>query len=86
MTAITNEWYIFGPGTIDIVVVAGGGSGGCNYAGGGGGGGVVYKTGHALAAGAQYDVVIGAGGAGQSSLYSSGNTGKPKCFAMEANV
>ena len=54
------------PLTVDILVVAGGGNGGKGYGGGGGGGGVVYKTTHTLAAGTQYDVVVGAGGAATS--------------------
>ena len=60
---------------IDILLVGGGGSGGSEYGGGGGAGGLVYKTSHSLISATRYDVVIGAGGAGQTSTNSAGNNG-----------
>ena len=63
------------PYDVDILVVAGGGSGGKQYAGAGGAGGLIYKTSHELTGGQQYDVVIGAGGAGQTGSSHVGAVG-----------
>ena len=47
-----------------VLVVGGGGGGGSRHAGGGGGGGVREASLTGLSSGAQYDVYVGAGGAG----------------------
>jgi len=60
---------------VAILAVGGGGSGGSDYGGGGGAGGLIYKTSHTLTVGITYDVVIGAGGAGQTSIDTDGNNG-----------
>jgi hypothetical protein len=69
---VTWESRVF---SIDILVVGGGGSGGCHYGGGGGAGGLIYKTSHDLTANQRYNVVIGAGGAGQTTTNEDGNNG-----------
>ena len=74
-----GTFYVEDSVNVDILIVAGGGSGGKGYGGGGGAGGLLYKTGHALTANNTYDVVIGAGGAGQTTATSGsqnfGNVG-----------
>ena len=61
-------------GNVSVLVVGGGGSGGNNYGGGGGAGGLVYDAVYAVTANT-YDMVIGAGGAGQSTNNADGNVG-----------
>jgi len=74
LSAASGSLVIPSSGNVDILVVAGGGSGGNHYAGGGGAGGLIYKSSHALTA-QTYAWVTGAGGAGQSSNSTIGNTG-----------
>jgi hypothetical protein len=70
--------------TVDILVVAGGGAGGYSgYGGGGGGGagGLLYETGVNLSKG-KYQVLIGAGGVGSTSIQqNSGTNGSVTIFA-----
>lgn len=75
----------------EVLLVAGGAGPGTQWAsGGGGGGGIVnHQTGQALTA-AQYDVVIGAGGAGSISSTShpstaSGNQGSDSNLHLHSN-
>lgn len=58
---------------IDFLVVAGGGGGGTRTAGGGGGGGGVFDSSTTVAKGQSFQVVIGAGGVGDSTQ----NSGSP---------
>ena len=74
LSAASGSLVVGGSLTVDILVVGGGGSGGGNYGGGGGAGGLIYKPSHALTA-QTYAWVTGAGGAGQSSNSTIGNTG-----------
>jgi hypothetical protein len=60
-----------GPYLIDYTVVAGGGGAGRNRGGGGGAGGMQTVTNVTIAPGTQYSIVIGAGGAGQTSIADS---------------
>jgi hypothetical protein len=65
--------------TVDVVAVGGGGASG-NYAGGGGGGEVIYIAGKTITPGS-YPVVIGAGGTGGNSSYSTAKDGNATtCF------
>ena len=73
------------PYNIDILVVAGGGSGGTPYGGGGGAGGLIYKTSHELTSGQQYDVVIGAGGAGVTGV-NVGNVGADTTWTINGGA
>ena len=58
---------------IDILVVGGGGAGG-NLGGGGGGGDVIYQQGLLIPIGT-FNIVVGAGGAGNTGYRLSGNNG-----------
>lgn len=49
--------------SLEYLLVAGGGSGGSRHAGGGGAGGYLANTSYPVTPGAQYTVVVGAGGA-----------------------
>ena len=51
----------------EILIVAGGGGGGYEMGGGGGAGGVVYDTSYTVVPGVEYDLSVGAGGAGGTS-------------------
>ena len=61
------------PLSIDVLVVGGGGAGG-NLGGGGGGGDVIYKQGLLIPIGT-YNIVVGAGGTGNTEYRLSGNNG-----------
>jgi len=74
LSAASGSLVIPSSGNVDILVVGGGGSGGNSYGGGGGAGGLIYKAAHALTA-QTYAWVTGAGGAGQTSNTSRGNSG-----------
>ena len=50
--------------SVEILIVAGGGGGGYEMGGGGGAGGVVYDTSYTVVPGVEYDLSVGAGGAG----------------------
>ena len=65
--------------TADCLVIAGGGGGGYQQAGGGGAGGLLAFTSQALTA-TNYNVTVGAGGAGASSL-GQGTNGVDSQFA-----
>jgi len=65
----------------EILLVAGGGSGGSDASGGGGAGGVVYSSGQTFNAGTSYSAIIGAGGAGNSTKLSAGNSGTNTLFS-----
>ncbi len=71
---------------VAILAVGGGGSGACNFGGGGGAGGLIYKTSHSLAVGTTYDVVIGAGGAGQSTGDTVGNSGSDTTWTINGGA
>ena len=72
-------------GDVDVLVVAGAGSGGNSYGGGGGAGGLVYKTGHAVTTNT-YDMVIGDGGAAQTSAASVGNVGVDSTWTINGGA
>jgi len=74
------------PYDVDILVVAGGGSGGKQYAGAGGAGGLIYKTSHEVTGGQQYDVVIGAGGAGQAGSSHVGAVGVDTTWTLNGGA
>ena len=71
---------------VAILAVGGGGSGACNFGGGGGAGGLIYKASHALAIGTTYDVVIGAGAAGQSTGDTVGNSGSDTTWTINGGA
>lgn len=67
-------------GTADILIVGGGGGGGNGYyAGGGGGGGVVFLKDYQLQEN-NYNIVVGAGGAEQTTNGARGNPGQNSQF------
>lgn len=65
------------PLTVDVVVVGGGGGGATQHAGGGGAGGVVVASSISVPAGT-YNVVVGAGGSGNTGFnaFGSGYSGQ----------
>ena len=84
ITNSTDRYMIFKGGTstftvptggivCDILLVGGGGGGG-NLGGGGGGGDVIYQTNISLPIGT-YNIVVGAGGTGNTGYRVSGNNG-----------
>jgi len=55
------------PITVDILIVGGGGAGGSRHGGGGGAGAVIYLTNQTISSGS-YNIIIGLGGTGVSSM------------------
>lgn len=67
---------------VDYMLVGGGGTGGVNSAGGGGAGGYLTGTNLGVARGVTYNVVVGAGGAGNTVNWGySGAKGTSSTFA-----
>ena len=67
--------------TMDIMIVGGGGGGGNGLGGGGGGGCIVFRTGFSVIGGS-YAVVVGAGGAAQTSGDAGGHYGIPSSITL----
>lgn len=72
---------------IDVFLVGGGGGGGYGTHGGGGGAGYTRtQKGVGLFAGVEYEIIIGDGGSGATSVsQSGGNGGKTEAFGYAAN-
>ncbi|MBU1864710.1 MAG: VCBS repeat-containing protein, partial [Candidatus Omnitrophica bacterium] len=72
-------------GSVDaeVLIVAGGGGGGMDMGGGGGGGGVVYNSSYVISA-QNYNITVGAGGAGAPA---AGTNGQPSAhqYTIGAN-
>ena len=75
----SGNFVVLNGGFIDYLIVGGGGGGG-NGIGGGGGGGGVYNTTNVSIATATYGVIVGPGGARQTTDLARGNNGSPSSF------
>ena len=71
--------------SVEVLVVAGGGGGGADSGGGGGGGGYKHDTAYTVVPGTEYDITVGAGGAGSTGGGSvSGANGSDSVFNVNA--
>ena len=80
--AIANSNY-----SVDTLIIAGGGSGGQgsgNYGGGGGAGGLVWVQNQGVTVGTLYSIIVGAGGAQQTSNVIGNNGNNSTAFGYTA--
>ncbi len=83
----SNTWTCpAGVTSIDVLAVGGGGGGGRNslQGGGGGAGGLVYAENYSVTPGVEYDITIGAGGAGTTGTATNGANGSDTVFNVNA--
>ena len=85
--AVNAAWLPFRTGpnySVSYLVISGGGGGGSNIGGGGGAGGYLASTAN-LTVGTLYSIVVGAGGAGNSSITAPGVTGSNSSLGVVAS-